>query len=49
MLCMHGYMCTTCIPGVLGDQKVILDPLEVKLLGGWEPPCRCQKPNLSPL
>lgn len=30
--CLHECMCTTCMPDALGDQKRVLDPMELELL-----------------
>lgn len=31
MFGLHVYMCTMCVPCILGDQKRVLDPLTLEL------------------
>lgn len=33
--CIYVYMCTTCMPGIIGGQKRALDPLELGYRGLW--------------
>lgn len=44
MFCLH----TTCLPGVLGDQKRVQDPLELVVSGGW-PQVLCKSNNCPSL
>lgn len=37
------------MPGARRGQKAALDPPELELAGGYEPPHRCWQLNLSPL
>lgn len=29
--CLHAFLCTTCVPGVHGDQRRTKEPLEMEL------------------
>lgn len=45
----HVCMCTSCIPGVHGDQMRVLDPLALEFMYGCDSLCGCWEPNHSPL
>lgn len=39
--CLHIFLCTTYVPGVLEGQKRESDSLELELVSGFEVLCRC--------
>lgn len=46
---LHVCLCTICLPGALGGQKMASDSLERELMGGCEPAYRCWDLNPDPL
>lgn len=32
VFCLKVYICITCVPGTIRDQKTVLEPLELELL-----------------